>query len=237
MTTPTVLLVLPCYRDATRLARYLPGLCLELGAHLSGVQVQVVEDGSPAGEQDELADLIAALRHQHDFLQPLLAYSPNRGKGHAIRTGWGAAPAAPLLAFVDADGAVPAPEVVALLRRAQAAVAPALFIADRTGGAAVERYWYRHVGSRVYNRWVRFWLGLDLPDTQCGLKVLPTDFYRAQAWQEERFAFDLELLLAARAAGLPVVRQPIAWTEKPDSRLGLRAVFSLFADAVRLRRR
>lgn len=238
MNSPDILLVIPTYRDGVRLTKFLPELCAELARGPGGVAVQVVDDGSPAGEQLWLATEIDQMRRTYPFLQPLLTGKPNHGKGHAIRAGWDAAPAARWLAFVDADGAAPATEVAALLALARNAAQPAVFIAVRTDqpGKPVKRFWHRRLGSRLFNAWVRHCLALDYPDTQCGLKVVPASFHRETSWREEGFAFDLELLLRAHAAGLPVVTQPITWSECSGSSLGLGAMLGLFAAAWRLRK-
>lgn len=239
MNPPDSLLVIPTYRDGAALAGFLPELCAELARGPAAVRVQVVDDGSPAGDQRWLAAQIESLRREHAFLQPLQVAVGNRGKGHAIRAGWATAPQARWLAFVDADGSAPATEVAALLARARTASAPAVFIAVRTAvpGKPVHRFWYRWLGSRVFNLWVRVGLGLDLPDTQCGLKVIPAAFHAESAWSEEGFAFDLELLLRARQVGLPVIPHPITWHESSASSLGGRAMIGLFAAVWRLRRK
>ncbi|MES1255748.1 MAG: glycosyltransferase [Acidobacteriota bacterium] len=235
MTPPDTLLVIPTYRDGARLAGFLPQLCKELAS--GHVAVQVVDDGSPTSEQMRLAAEIDLVRREHPFLQPLLTHPTNRGKGGAIRAGWATAARVRWLAFVDADGAAPATEVATLIERARAAANPAIFIAIRTEGPGkpVVRFWHRRLGSRVFNVWVRLCLGLDLPDTQCGLKIVPATLHTDSAWHEDGFAFDLELLLRARAMKLPVVSQPIAWTERPGSSLGPGAMLALFAAVWRLR--
>lgn len=238
MPPPDTLLVIPTYRDSTRLAGFLPVLCAELARGPGGVLVQVVDDGSLPGEQMWLTNEIDRLRRAYSFLQPLQIINRNQGKGHAIRAGWSAAPEVRWLAFVDADGAVPAEEVSSLLARARSSTGPALFIAARTDtpGKTIKRFWHRRLGSRLFNAWVRWWLGLECPDTQCGLKVIPASFIAENQWRENGFAFDLELLLRARAAGLPVITQPISWREHAGSSLGLGAMLGLFAAAWRLRR-
>ncbi len=232
------LLVIPCYRDGERLADFLPGLCAALETGRDEVDVQVVEDGSPHAEQLELEGVITSLRQRHPFLLPLVICPVNRGKGHAIQTGWTGAPGAGWLAFVDADGAVPAAEVVALLALALRSPGPAVFIGDRTLSheKTVQRFWHRRLGSRLFNAWVRLWLRLGLTDTQCGLKVIPASLHAQAPWREDGFAFDLELLLRARATSLPIFTQPIEWREKPGSSLGPRAMLGLFLAAYRLRR-
>jgi len=231
------LLVIPCYRDGARLAAFLPGLCTALEGGRGEVAVQVVEDGSPHAEQLKLEGVITSLRQRHPFLQPLLICPVNGGKGQAIQTGWNGATGADWLAFVDADGAVPAAEVVALLELAQASPGPAVFIGDRTLSheKTVQRFWHRRLGSRLFNAWVRWWLRLNLPDTQCGLKVIPAELHAEAPWREAGFAFDLELLLRTRARNLPIIAQPIEWREQPGTSLGPRAMLGLFLAAYRLR--
>ena len=238
MNGPDTLLVIPSYRDGARLAVFLPTLCAELERGAGGVQVQVVDDGSPASEQMWLTAEIDRVRRAHSFLQPLVALPANGGKGHAVRAGWATANGPRWLAFVDADGASPAAEVAALLAQARQADRPAVFIAVRSAAAdkPVTRFWHRRLGSRIFNAWVRRSLGIDLPDTQCGLKVIPTSLHTGSVWHEDGFAFDLELLLKARAAGLPVVTRAVAWSEQPGSSVGISAVLALFAAVWRLRR-
>jgi len=238
MSVTDTILVVPCFRDGERLAVYLPELCAALGRSGDVVLVRVVDDGSPAAEQAALARVVEHLQTAYPFLQPLVANPENHGKGHAIRTGWAKGPPGQWLAFVDADGAVPAAGVAAFIARARAWPQHAMHISDRTAAQTkdVHRFWHRRAGSRLFNAWVRFCLGLDLSDTQCGLKVIPVSFNDRQTWREDGFAFDLELLLRARAVGLPIASQPIAWHEKPGSTLGPKAMLGLFAAAWRLRR-
>ena len=237
MTSPDTLLVIPSYRDGARLAEFLPGLCAALSGFAGGVRVQVVDDGSPPAEQLWLAAEVDRVRRIYDFVHPLLAQAVNGGKGSAIRAGWATVGSMRWLAFVDADGAAPATEVVALIERARnSGGAPALFIAVRTNQIVkpVRRFWYRQFGSRLFSGWVRRCLGLKLSDTQCGLKVMPASFVSETAWRENGFAFDLELLLRARAIDLPIFTQPIAWTEQAGSSLGPGAMLGLFAAVWRL---
>lgn len=237
MTPPDTLLVIPTCRDGVRLAGFLPDLCAQLAFGLDGVLVQVVDDGSPQGEQLWLAAEIDRLRRAYDFLQPLISLPVNRGKGYAIRTGWAAHASMRWLAFVDADGAAPAADVVVFLERARKVASPSMVIAVRTDlpGTTVTRFWHRRLGSRMFNAWVRFCLGLELSDTQCGLKAIPASFHTQSKWQENGFAFDLELLLRARAVKLPVLTQPINWSEHAGSSLGSGAMLGLFVAVWRLR--
>ena len=247
------LLVIPTCRDGAELAVYLPKLCAQMAFGPDDVLVQVVDDGSPPDEQTWLAAEIERLRRAYDFLQPLMALPVNRGKGYAIRAGWGAHGSMRWLAFVDADGAVPAEEVASLLQLAKNYPATSMYLAMRADlpEKRVKRFWYRRLGSWFFNAWVRFCLPLEMSDTQCGLKIIPAAFFAGglppfeqpdspsnplSLWREDGFAFDLELLLRARAVDLPVIAQPISWNEHAGSSLGAGAMLGLFVAVWRLRK-
>src|SRR5262245_44145935 len=81
----------------------------------------------------------------------------------------------------------------------------------------------RRLSSAVYTFLVNHALGLDYADTQCGYKG-----YRAAAAADlfgrlsvTSFAFDVELLLRARAAGYRVRRQPLRLVHDEDSSVRL----------------
>ena len=235
-------LVIPCYREAERLPGFLPPLLQLVPKSKVSIAVQVVDDGSPSKEQLALLGYVSSLRQANECLLKPLHYPRNAGKGQAIRTGWKKAATSPWLAFVDADGAIPPEET---LRVIEAAVlgggAASLFSAVRQGlpGVLVHRNPVRAIGSRWFQSWVAMRLDLPIHDTQCGMKVVPGDFFRTRVdeWKENCYAFDLELLLAAHAAELPIVQIPVRWAEQKGSRLGFRSALRLFLDAWRLGRK
>lgn len=237
-TSKAVWLVIPCYREKLRLPNFLPGLCARLEAEALPVIIQVVDDGSPASEQSELAHYLDRQRASHRILRPLAGYAINRGKGHAIRFGWDqATDDVSWLGFVDADGAVPADEVdrviKSMLSSAQQRIIAA--VREHQEGALVKRHPLRHVGSRLFQRWVKICHHLPIRDTQCGLKFIPSGLYRSRRdqWKQSRYAFDIELLIEARRKGLPIEAIPVTWQEQAVSRLHLPAALRLFWHAWR----
>jgi hypothetical protein len=107
----------------------------------------------------------------------------------------------------------------------------------------VERSLYRDAMSRLYNLLVRTLTGLPYRDTQCGFKLARTDVGRALVEEQaiERYAFDVEALLRARAAGVRVAEVPVIWNQDEDSRVTpIRTAVRMAADtawiAFRLRR-
>ena len=232
-------LVIPCYRESGRLPGFLPGLCDALAEGPAPLaEVLVVDDGSGPAEADALEGLIEPLRARHGFVRPLLRLPRNEGKGATIRAGWDElAGRCRLLAFTDADGAVPAPEVARILRLASGLRGTVAVFASRAGSYRVERKPFRRVASVLFRGLVHGLFPLPVRDTQCGLKAVPADAYRAirPALREAGFLFDVELALNLVRHGCPLREEPVEWHEKGGSHLRARHGFGMFAALIGMR--
>src|SRR5437773_2253681 len=121
MTIPGSLhLVVPCSNESGRITSFLPDLSRSLDAE-GNCRVLVVEDGSGEEEQRRMRAIVDGLKPDHPCLQAPLLLPGNLGKGGAVHAGWSANENSEWLGFVDADGAIPAREVVRLLRSAREA--------------------------------------------------------------------------------------------------------------------
>ncbi len=240
--SPRILLVIPCFRESERLPRFLPRLCEALEAAALPVEVLIVDDGSGPAEVAALSAFVESLRPRHPLLRAVLPRPVNLGKGAAVYRGWDQARTEDIVAFVDADGAVPAAEVVRVLRLALTPehVGHALY-AVRTGakGTVVKRHGVRQITGRVFRALVHFFFDIPVPDTQCGCKVVPTRVYQAikPELREFRFCFDVELTCLLQREGTPIVPVPINWEESPGSRVRPATVREMFLSLLRLRRR
>jgi dolichyl-phosphate beta-glucosyltransferase len=235
-----ILLVIPAYHESKRLPGFLPKLCEAIAAAGLPIEIQVVDDGSGAGEQASVEHFLGKWRERFPFVRPLECLAANHGKGAAVYAGWDLADGQPWLAFVDADGAVPASEVV---RLAQMTAAPemagkAIFAVRVKGaGRTVERTFTRFITGQVFRRLVHSLFDLPVPDTQCGFKIIPTSWYRHVRSQlgERRFCFDVELTCLLLRAGCQIECVPIDWHESPGGRVHPRAIYEMFAALLRLR--
>lgn len=239
---PHTLLVIPCFRESGRLPGFLPGLCEALTAAALPVEIQVVDDGSGEAERTKLGAFVESLRPQFALLRPLHSRSVNLGKGAAVYRGWDLATDEELVAFVDADGAVPAAEVVRVLALAEEAPhrGHALYGVRVMGaGRTVKRTLVRRFTGQVFRRLVSFFFRLPVPDTQCGFKIVPTAAYRTVRGElrEHRFCFDVELTVYLQRRGVTVTAVPIDWTESPGSRVRPTTIRDMFFSLLRLRRR
>ncbi|WP_218281082.1 glycosyltransferase [Verrucomicrobium spinosum] len=84
-----LLLVIPCFRESTRLRPFLSDLCRVLG-DVGGVSILVVDDGSGEEEAGKLRALVDEYRSAHPFVRPMLALPQNVGKGGTVYAGWSA---------------------------------------------------------------------------------------------------------------------------------------------------
>ena len=126
--------------------------------------------------------------------------------------------------FTDADGATPIEE---LDRFEPPLVAGAdIVIGSRTvagASVAVVSRFHRSAARSLFN-WMVSRLGLDgVSDSQCGFKAFRATVADALfgALRTPGLAFDVELLLRARAAGYRIVEVPVNWTEQAGGKVGV----------------
>jgi dolichyl-phosphate beta-glucosyltransferase len=216
-----VSLVIPAYNEATRLPRLIDALRVdaarELGqAGLALAEAVVVDDGSADGTGEVLREAAADV----PAIKPVCSGGPNQGKGAAIALGVEHA-RGDLVLLSDVDLAAPIAEAEKLYE----AIAGGADIA--IGSRAIDRSEVtgiplrRRVMARVFNALVRALSGLPHRDTQCGFKMMRASVARELFAQQttQGFAFDVELLMRARAVGLRVAEVPIAYHHDADSRI------------------
>jgi glycosyltransferase involved in cell wall biosynthesis len=138
--------------------------------------ILVVDDGSPDEEQPSLRQIISVGRVANCEVLPPLFLAKNQGKGGAILTGWRSGVQATWLAFVDADGAVPAEEVLKLFELAEqkgrVGIFPCLWASRiKVADKVVRRRKIRHLLGRLFALLVRvFLIGGGSMTVSAGLK-------------------------------------------------------------------
>jgi dolichyl-phosphate beta-glucosyltransferase len=203
---PEVTFVVPCFEEAAIVSETLR----QLTAWFPEARIIVVDDGS----RDETAAVAEAFAREHAATD-VLVLPENRGKGGAVAAAAGSV-RGDRVVIVDADLAYRQDA----LRRAAAALDDADMAvgnrrhAESTYTVPVRLFGFlyrRHVLGWVFNRLIRLTLGLNVRDTQCGLKAFRSETFRRLMPQvrTSRFAFDLEVWLLARAFGLRVTEIPV----------------------------
>ena len=244
MTTvlPKFILVTPVWNDSVRLECFGLALAKALAASALNLTWVIADDGSDSGEVEQLERLKEKFSQIYSDLV-LHAHPVRSRKGGAIYQTWQQFPEADYYAFVDADGAVSADELMRLLNGALDSGNPDMsFVAVRqlSGPLAVERSFLRQVSFHLFRMMVRGIVGLKCADTQCGAKVISARSYRAvsEHLMEGGFVFDVELLATLRQGAWPVTELPITWQEVSGSKLKLwKDIWTISAGLIRIRRR
>lgn len=215
-----VSVVIPAYNEEDRLPGTLQRLRElsdrgELKAEIC--EVLVIDDGS----RDRTREVVESGRDQWPLLR-LCSLQENRGKGAAVKRGLIEARGDWIL-VADADMATPWEELNKLLVYSDSAdlIMGSRALADSL--IEVRQHWIRQTMGKIFNRIMRFFIGLPYKDTQCGFKLVRNEeVFRTKILpllSVERFAWDVELILFMEKFRLRVREVPIRWQHKESSRV------------------
>lgn len=226
---PSLLLsiVIPAYNEGDQIYANL----MHVSNAVSGLDYEIilVDDGS----YDDTFEEAERARSAGFPVRPL-ELPTNRGKGRALYHG-AAQARGEIIVFLDADLEIDPLYIERLLDKMQATDADVLIGVKSSKGSPFPVY--RRWLSRVYQRLVAFLFGLPNTDTQTGIKLFKREVLREAIprLSVSRFAFDVELLIAATRLGYRVEEAPVAVTYKrgtPSGRIGLRNMFGMLVDTL-----
>lgn len=226
-------MIVPAYNEQDRIVPTLERLREYLSAQNYTWTVTVVSDGS----KDATPQLVGEFAAQNPGFS-LLAYSPNRGKGYAVRKGM-LEIEGELLLFSDADLAAPIEEVEKLLPAVDAGADVAIGSRPlKESNLEIRQPLYRELLGRAFNMAVQLLAIKGIKDTQCGFKVFKRDVARDvfSRCKLDGFSFDFEALLIARDLGYQIAEVPIRWRHQEGSKVVLmRDGPRMIRDLVKLR--
>lgn len=222
----SIFLAIPSYNDSLRLGEFLPSLGRAICDSGLRIQIQVVDDGSQKSEVQRTGEVVDFCRRKFECLLPLLCLKKNQGKGGAIYAGWSLAQEADWLAFVDADGAIPAEEVVRFCQVALSQEEYDGILASRVlmMGHDIDRTFKRHLVGRAYATLAKTLVGIPVYDSQCGLKLFRRSCFEQvrPELRTTRFGFDMELIAFFYSRGFRILEMPIRkWRDVPGAKVRL----------------
>jgi dolichyl-phosphate beta-glucosyltransferase len=215
----TLSLVIPAYNEEARLPALLEVLASSAEAAVAEagldlLEALIVDDGSSDRTREILTESTKPM------LRPVLDHTENRGKGAAVADGVRHA-RGDFVLIADVDLSTPLGELCKL----SAAIREGadLAIGSRAvAGAVVERGpAHRKLTGKAFSSAVEMLTGLGVSDTQNGFKLLPTSAAR-ELFSEQicpGFAFDVELLMRAKLAGLRIAEVPVLYVHDARSRV------------------
>jgi glycosyltransferase involved in cell wall biosynthesis len=171
-------------------------------------EVIVVDDGSRDGTAERVRpDLNPGVEVR------CVSYSPNRGKLHAVRTGFEAA-TGDILMILDADMTVPPEDLPCFYRPLQAGLADfingtRLIYPMATGSMKLQNF----LGNKVFGVIVSWLSGSHLSDTLCGTKAFFREQYRHYLMGYDPWG-DFDLLFGAAQNADKILEVPIHYEER-----------------------
>jgi dolichyl-phosphate beta-glucosyltransferase len=229
-----VSIIIPAYNEEQRITPTLESMSEFLATQPYRYEIVVVDDGSKDGTVALCRQLSERIPHLR-----VIATSPNRGKGHAVRVGMLASRGAVRI-MCDADGSMPATELPKLLAPIAAGKASIAIGSRYVEGAAqhTQPAW-RRLWSRLCNKVIQAALVPGVRDTQCGFKA-----FTAQSAHElftkatiNGWAFDLEVLAIAKRSGHEVAEVGVQWTDDARSKVNpLKDLWKVIKEAVTIKR-
>lgn len=174
------------------------------------------------GSSDTTPALLDEAQKQYPLLRACI-YTPNRGKGYAVRTGILASDG-DLVLYTDCDLAYGTDVIEAAVRQLGDTGADVLI-----GSRAIHPEGYagytplRKLASVLYLKFLCIAAGFRLSDSQAGFKALRGEVGRHifARCEIDRFAFDMEMLMRAQKAGYSVTELPVKIVNHRDSSIHL----------------
>lgn len=223
-TGPELTIVMPFYNPGAGLA----GNVAEVLAVLEGLglefEVLAVNDGSTDGSAATIEPLIGKRLRRIDI--------EHAGKGEAVRVGLSQGRGR-FRGFIDADGDIPAEDLVPLIGAVRSGDFDVAVGSKRHPGSDVVNSTLRRAYSWGFQLMVLVLFRLRVRDTQTGIKV-----FRHQVLDqvlpltvEQRYAFDLELLVLAVWHGFDRVAElPVRIRRRAGTTVTVGAVGGIMAD-------
>ena len=194
-----MIVLVPAFEPDDRLV----DLVRDLRSARPGLHVLVVDDGSAPAHASVFAAAAASGA-------VVVHHGVNRGKGRALKSGFRCAaelwPGEDVVC-ADSDGQHTPDDVLAVASAVARSRSAMVLGARQFTGSVPSR---SRLGNAVTRRLFMLTTGVELTDTQTGLRAYPAEMLDWLCGIEgERFEYELELLLRAHAAGHAVVEVPI----------------------------
>ena len=183
--------------------------------------VVVIDDGS----SDQTA------QRAREAGAEVIVHDENRGKGEALKTGLGhwLDREVTWVSLLDSDGQHLPEEIDRFMASAAVATRPSFFIGNRMNDLAGMPF-IRRVVNRYMSRGISRVCGQEIPDTQCGFRMLDRQLIPELLGGGHRFDYETEVLIIASRKGYRIESVPITtvYTDQVSKIHPLRDAFRFF---------
>ncbi|MEK9155719.1 MAG: glycosyltransferase [Patescibacteria group bacterium] len=192
---PKLSIIIPAYKEEKNIYQTVDHILKAHDILDYDYEVIVIVDGSPDNTAKE------ARRHRSKKVR-VFEYDKNHGKGYALKVGTRIAKGE-IITFTDAGGDFDPGQFDKCVKLMEIFDADFVIGSKRHPASKINYPPARRLYSYAYHKMVRILFGLNVTDTQTGLK-----FLRKKAAKDvmlrvlvKRYAFDLEMLVIARQLG------------------------------------
>jgi len=186
--------VIPAYQDEKHIGDIVRRTRKQLD------HVLVVDDGST----DQTA------QRAREAGAEVIVHNQNRGKGDAIKTGlahWSDREVT-WVSLLDSDGQHLPEEIDRFLTAAASSTQSTFLIGNRINNVSGMPF-VRRVANRYMSRQISRLCGQEIPDTQCGFRMLNRQLVPELLGGGDRFDYDTEVLIVASRKGYRIESVPI----------------------------
>ena len=222
-------LIVPAYNEEKRITSSIEKILSYMKSKEYNFELLVIDDGS----KDTTAEKVKSIT---DDSLKLISYSPNGGKGYAVKQGMLAA-TGDFLVFLDADLATPIEELEKFLPLTDRFDVLIASRALRDSDVQIHQALYRELLGKIFNKIVQLLAVWGVKDTQCGFKLFSSKaadvIFKRQLIHG--WAFDVELLFIARKHGFSIMEVPVTWINEEDSRVSpLKSSIQMFVEILKI---
>jgi len=219
-------IIIPVFNEETKITGVLKGITEILNGNFQNYEIIVINDGSV----DKTLKVILESQRLDSHIR-VLSYEGNKGKGYAVRLGV-LNSIGDIVVYLDGDLNISPMEITDYMKQLDhydlviaSKAHPMSVVICSTG---------RKFLSKAFNLLVRLLTGINIKDTQSGLKAGRGSALRAifEKMVVKRYAFDVELLTIASGLDLKIKELPIIITL--DCSFKIQEVVKMFIDILQI---
>lgn len=230
-----VSLIIPMYNERSIVEDALKTFGDYMARTFEDYEVIFTDDGSTDG-----CGAFVTAASEKDAHIRLVSYTPNRGKGYAVRTGMLAA-SGDILLFTDCDNAYGEDAIGRMVAFFEKEAYDVVVGSRNLSRDGYEGYTFiRKLASKAYIKVISLAAGFRLSDSQCGFKGFRRETARKifANCEVDRFAFDLEALMLAGKLNAKIGEMPVKVINHRESKVNvLRDTFKMLRDVQKMKKR
>lgn len=232
MPKPFLSVIIPAYNEAGRLPLTLIDIDKHLDEQEYSYEIIVVNDGST----DHTAEIVKRFIPLITNLR-LIDNEENKGKGAAVRMGMLEAKGLWRL-FMDADNSTSIVEFNKMIPYFKSGYEVVIGSRSVKGSRSIPpQSVFRRILGRIGNLIIQLFLLPGIHDSQCGFKCFSEDSAKRifSLIKIERWGFDAESLVVAKALGYKVKELPVFWVNSAITQVKFKDYLQVLFETVKVR--